>query len=692
ENAIALEPIDVLIISTEEVRAITKTQWGAIEIWVRLGGKLILAAGRHQPFVIESNLNGAFGVEFGHSEPFNLYGDTPTASKVEVLASWPSMHGEGWDRIWLGTEDHPLFAGKQIGRGWFMPCAAALDPPMLQFINSRPDATSWWFSLLESDSGQTPLRTRLNDLEGPLGMSLQAPFAMNLAGAWWVFGYLLSYMLLVVPINWIIFSRLKRKEWAWGTAVLLAVGYSWYGYSTGARSQGKNFQINEASFVSRPDVDAPARGTTFSAIYSPRRFRTDIRSNGPVFPAAMSDFELNWGYRNGEGDLYRNSPLMLSFGDSAMAKGFFLYPWSARNVRSDFLLPAGGSVSVESPLTLDEGGISGQIKNNTAWTFNHWWVLQGSRGWESATPLPQGESQQFANLKPAIVDWASWMTSNVSRRFRPPTERPEQARSYGMQYYLDQQLKYFWDNFRQFNLPSDQALFFGIAEGSASPMTEGMTPDLRVGLIFYEQDLRGKLASTSKDTAASGTIWMPTLLSGQPQWMIGPVSHGKDSKLGPGWQVVPTNIVSLQLTPDPAPEGGIAGELEINFKVIGMPEDTYEKNGIQINGSRYTFAGCPVSIYNFRLQSWETERVWLGQPLRFQGAPDYLQPANHSIALRLNLSAQEMRWKKLNPREEEKNAVTKDLWGGYTPMNFLRFGDCGVNFIEPSSGAAGGTP
>lgn len=52
------------------------------------------------------------------------------------------------------------------------------------------------------------------------------PFSTRLPAAKTVFGILLAYFVLVVPVSFLVLRKMKRGEWAWVTAPLLALGFA----------------------------------------------------------------------------------------------------------------------------------------------------------------------------------------------------------------------------------------------------------------------------------------------------------------------------------------------------------------------------------------------------------------------------------------------------------------------------------
>jgi len=284
EDPIALEPLDAIVFNTREVRRLTQAQWEAIQTWVEAGGRVLVAGGKLQPFIEQSVLGGAWGIDLAAPQPASLTatlgpGAAPEGKADEFLASWPS--GEG-SEIVLGTEERPFLISRAVGQGAFQVCAAALEPPILEAIHGVRAPESLWPRLIERHWTQTPLDFAAREAEALIGHDLQCPYSFRLVGASWVFKYLAFYILLALPLNWFICGRLGRREWAW--PVVVALGFAYYGYRSGLQSQSSDFTINRVTLVRKVADSNTARAAAFSSIYSPRRFRADLTLPGAVLP------------------------------------------------------------------------------------------------------------------------------------------------------------------------------------------------------------------------------------------------------------------------------------------------------------------------------------------------------------------------------------------------------------------------
>ena len=656
DDPIALEPLDAIVLNGPQVRAIRKEQWEAIETWTAMGGRLLIGAGRHQPFIQQSNLRSPFGIVLRDPEPLDLAGLFPARSGDDgptVLASWPEPPEGGWDAVWIGDAQRPFLAGRRVGRGQVSVCAAALDPEVLAAINEgMSDAQRVWARALERHRSESPLQRTVDEREEAVSLALQMPFGFQLAGAWWVFGYLALYILVSLPLTWIVCGRLKRRAWAWPIAMLLALGFAAYGYVSGALSQVRDFVLNEVAFVNRPGPAGRARATTLSAVYSPRHFRTDFQADAKVFvagsvPGMPRDFP---GTRPGS-DLYSNRPLTVSFGRSVAVRGFSIYPWSARNLRTDFTVEVAGGIEVRELVEKDQptGRWKGVLVNRSPWSFSRWWLSDGVR-WSAAdgVRLDPGESVDLSALGAisAVVAFVG-LRDALDRVFLKDRRQAEGDKKGRPDYLYDQ-----WRGCFGQESPPELAqgpFFIGEVEGSLSPVAGALDVDQQTVRLFYEQGLvttptaRGGIVDRSADR------WQLVVDDAEARRVLttqfGAGLDGVDGAF------IPLDTADVQLVPDRAFMANASDRAEIRFRLEGYPPKE------QRQGGRPMRSFFPVWVWNVQTGKWDSQGVWTGEGDMLANLSDYLHPATSAIAVRIDARLAMIVYSPKAGTEEEKKAL-----------------------------------
>ncbi len=659
EDSIALEALDAIIINTSAVRLISPDQWNAIQNWIYLGGNLLIAGGDHRPFIEQSHLKNAFGIELAPLEPAMLKDALGAKAKIETtlefLASWPSSR-QGDARVLQGSAERPFLLTRNIGRGHYHVCAAALRQPILDLLNSIPENASLWSELLERYPTEDLLQQIVRKTEPYIGSALQFPFSSNLVGIWWVIGFLSTYLIAVVPLNWWICRKLKRPEWAWSAAVVIAFLFTAYGYFSGKGSHERDLLVNEFTFVSRPAASPVSRTVTLGAIYAPRRFRADLTSAARAFPSEYECFDPNFGFQHQRRD---ELPLNASFDKASSLSKFFLYSWSARTLRTDFILPASGGIRLGEPLSIAESTqeLAGRIENATPWEFDRWWIVNGRRAWRGTTALAPAASFDLKDA-PLLPEFplSDQIQDQIAAKMLKRS-KPQVSSEWGMDFEA-MFARLVIPEWRATPITSSGAealVFVGMGSGGGSPLLESLTSAVRTGIVLYEEDLQALPPSSRRLTD-------PALLG----WAVKPLTDERPRALGPAWNdiqrrrgqsYVPFEIVDVQFIPEsPVADHGNHCIMLALQAVLNPGDEVAPAAGPGKDGSAnpfqpvdnhlasssrgrvtFQFASIPVSIFNVKTQAWEALPDWDIKPHEIYPLGNYLNPVSSILTLRLDL-------------------------------------------------------
>ncbi|MCH8333299.1 hypothetical protein IIC65_05150 [Candidatus Sumerlaeota bacterium] len=573
-DPIALEPLDAIVISTPRVSAIRADQWAAIQTWVAMGGRLLLAGGRHQPFIELSYLKDAFGLEVARPT-LTTWTDALGASdpgawgEASFLASWPSG---GWDRIWRGDGEHPLLVGKRVGQGWFYFCAAALEEDTVDRIDASIGGEDLWARLLERHGDQTALQAVVDQAEGTIGYVMQRPFVSSLAGFGWAAGFLGIYILLALPVNWWVSARFNRRGFRWPVAMTLAITFALYGYASGTRNQEKEFRIHEFTLIHRPSRSAPARATTLSTVFSPRRFRSDLTTSASLFPGPMKE-PGRLSYSNLRIAGTNTTPLTLSFQSGVSLNGFFLNAWTSRSLRSDVMIEPAGAIRIEEPIRRNSespAALEGTILNGTSWTFRKWWILHRRTLWEGTSPLESNDSARLENATRAAAGHvAGLLRSTIRDTLNSSPQVPAAGESPGGG-NLSNDVESLWSSLDRPYLTSGDFIFVGEVEGSSSPLMDSLGSGVRLGRTLYEQILGPSVSESLQSIIGNTGEWTPI------QIRPGLTDRSAFNTFGaPSATVLKfsSRKLELQFIPDRALESGFFPPLAFSFTLSSFPEE-----------------------------------------------------------------------------------------------------------------------
>jgi len=260
--------------------------------WVRLGGKVLLTAGRSAPelFQPESPLGtlapGEFMelVEFEQLSQIEAYANASQRIRQEnqdslvQLAQFQHARGRIEARDELGDQTIPLVVRSAYALGEVTLVSFDLDRPpfstwserglllarLLDLPTTRPAGDS------DQDNRYTITTLGYNDLSGQLRSALfefqNVSFVSFFVVGWLIFGYLL----LIGPIDFLIVRRwLKRPELTWVTFPVTVILVSGLAYFAAYQLKGTTLRVNQVELIDMDLTTGTVRGTVWSSLFSP---------------------------------------------------------------------------------------------------------------------------------------------------------------------------------------------------------------------------------------------------------------------------------------------------------------------------------------------------------------------------------------------------------------------------------------
>ena len=607
-DPLGLSGIDSIILNTPEVRAISVEQWRAIEQWVEMGGRLLIGTGQLQPFLAQSVLKLPQGIMPGAPQPGLVAAGGPEMLISPLGGTWETIHartpGQG-----------PLLATRRMGAGLLSMAAVSLDSTNLPYFNSLPESWRLWPKLLHRDAAEAMTDGLDNAMEAYVPIALQLPFTVNLAGVGWVMAYLGLYILLALPLNWLFWITLKRREWAWPSMIVIALGFAYYGYHSGLESQAKGLHVHEFSVMRRAQGSASAYYESFSTVFADRRTRTPLTAVAGVFPSNI-EAEDPMQFQRRE-QLYSSSPLEVHFGTSVDLDNFFIYAFSARNLRSEGVVVPQGSI---------EWGTGETLKNGLPWRFDRWRIVQGDVAHEGLQPLEAGGEVTVGAARTSVGETQTEMVNMALTDFRSSV-----ALSGEQQMRLDQSgFGHTLANIPGVNIAKGLGTnyFIGIADAPLSPLLDNLKVARRMNRLVYVQEIAPKGEQVTQNAqvalrimnremdregripATSKTIWFwarPTLLKAAPP-------------LVPGSPLPQSLTLSLTIAHAPDSDRVFSHE-NLNYRVIG----------------------CGAQVFNFRTGELEPTGLLETEQITVSPLIDYLDPVDSTLQIWLDGSPQHLR-------------------------------------------------
>jgi hypothetical protein len=304
------------------------------------------------------------------------------------------------------------------GRG----CVVALGfDPSSPEAAARPDLALWKF-LVRSATALSRFGTSAygEDMRGVLltNAVLRAP-GLEPPGAGAVAVFLSAYLVLLVPINYLILKRLDRREWSWATVPALVLLFSVGAYGFGRVTKGSSLLLNTASLAEMTAGSSDASVRTAVGLFSPSRTGYDLSVGVPDALLWTPGADDPYGVRPGGAG---EQPLALAedaAGRGTVARGVAVPMWGMRAVcaRTEAVRLGDG---LEANLTGGPGGVTGTVTNRTGRPLRNVRVVF-LRGEQVLGDLAPGQTAQVWKTGTRLSP--PWQATNRSSRYRYSSAR-----------------------------------------------------------------------------------------------------------------------------------------------------------------------------------------------------------------------------------------------------------------------------
>lgn len=269
-----LDSLDLMLISNADTGRFTPAQVSALESWVASGGHLIVTGGANWQ---------ATAAGIGHLLPISVENSTQIDS-LAPLADWLARSGdaallEQSTIITTGTLREqaqtlvsvgaiPLVARHRYGGGTVD--YLAVDP-LSQPLRGWQNLTQLWLTLVSSASPQLSWENGVTNWDSAVNVTQIVPGYNPLPDILGIFLFLLAYILLISPINYIVLKAINRREWAWVTIPVFVLIFTILSQVIGTNLRGNDAILNRVSVVRAWGTLDHARADSFIGLLSPIR-------------------------------------------------------------------------------------------------------------------------------------------------------------------------------------------------------------------------------------------------------------------------------------------------------------------------------------------------------------------------------------------------------------------------------------
>ena len=383
-----------LLRSDAPVEALTEAQSAALRSWVASGGLLIVCGGPDAT---------RFGSPFFEGL---LPAVVSTAGISEMLTLTPKPLSGAHVVLARGE---PLVVAGPYGAGTVM--VTAFEP---KIPSSQPDVTALpmvWKTLLAHRSSMPALRLAASREETPnlnyyssrggprlsetviRGPSLDAPGTSVIAI------FLLIYLIVLVPANYLMLKRLDRKEWAWATIPVLVLLFAAGTFGVGYAAKGGSVFVNRAALIETSAGHSEAGVYSEIGLFSPHRSSHDIDLPGNNLVAAIPNANLDYG-RGGDvqgagGAQFVETPSGVSLVSTPVNM------WAMRAFDVQSTVDLGGAV--DGKLSVSGSALTGTLTNHTVYALTDCAVLYQGQ-WRGIGSFASGATRTMLGAEPISGD------------------------------------------------------------------------------------------------------------------------------------------------------------------------------------------------------------------------------------------------------------------------------------------------
>jgi uncharacterized membrane protein YhaH (DUF805 family) len=298
DAAPAWNGIDVLVFSNVNSGQLSLAQREALEAWLDAGGQLVVTGGTGWQKTV-----AAFDGLLPATPTGGISVDDLPALRTRLGAPFrdpgPYLITESNLRageLLLHEEGLPILARAPKGKGavYFL----ALDPsapPLLDWAGSE----ELW-SLIAERLPDIPVWTQGPRNSYSAGQAIGSLASLRLPSTLWLFLFILFYVIVIGPVNYLILKRLHRREWAWISVPGIVLLFSAIAYLTGFRLRGNEIIVNQMSVAYGHVEGQHMKVNSLLGLYSPTRSTYDVRLPSGVL---ARPFDRNSGTMVGAGNL-----------------------------------------------------------------------------------------------------------------------------------------------------------------------------------------------------------------------------------------------------------------------------------------------------------------------------------------------------------------------------------------------------
>ena len=388
------EGVDAVVLGDAGFKGASEEGIAALLRWVELGGTLIVPGGTRSAAMAAGPV--------GRLLPLKVTG-TAVLPSLEALGAWvdksidkqPVLAATGAlvpaTTVLCGSQTQPLIATRKFGSGRVVMTAFDFGAAPVKYWDGQ---SQMWPRLL-SRSSETASLAAAAERRSPYMPMTSLPDAAvytpaaRLPPMWLILGFLAAYIIVLVPVNYLVLKRFDRRELAWVTTPIIVVVFTLGAYAAGYGMRGGSVILNRLGVVETTAGVGLAHGRGYVGLFSPARTTYELllgRNTAGARDLAPAE------------ERSRGQPTVL-YGPKPKITDIAMNMWTSRALCVEFLADLGKGITGQ--IEYDGTGLRAKVKNGTPLRLKKCRIVnQGQQGLEKDLAPGQEATLTFAKSTP----------------------------------------------------------------------------------------------------------------------------------------------------------------------------------------------------------------------------------------------------------------------------------------------------
>lgn len=379
EEAAGWGPTDMIIVDEYPIADMSPTEQQAILNWVRTGGIIIFGGSDHleaESGIFAEHLplavNGKKTIE---PEVFNAWTSREDFDK-EITIAETTLNPDS--KVVFSKGSDILAASKTLGKGLVLQTAFSVGDEPFSKMHGAPAV---WKTLLDTSSqsvvagGMMPYyNDPMESLRWSLGNSNEL-FPSFKVSAPFLFGVIIFYIIIIIPVLYIVLKRKDKREHAWWIIPSISVAVSVFIFAYGARDRIGQAQLQQTSVF---DVEQDGRLTGYFVESILTNKAGDFVFSAPKETTMSTYTPYSMGLFSPSsigGNSHKRAILERSAKDSKLHLRDIGY-WDVATVYGQTTLDSIGNFDIN--LTVKDKQLTGEITNNFPFPVNEIAIWSGT--------------------------------------------------------------------------------------------------------------------------------------------------------------------------------------------------------------------------------------------------------------------------------------------------------------------------